>query len=512
MNDKYNNPVRRGFFPDPSVIRVGDDYYMVNSSFQYFPAIPISHSRDMINWEIIGYGICESDYLDLSQSLDSRGIWAPDISYFDGKFYIFATLRHNSEDKEKSPMRSQLIMTSDKAQGPYSKPVVIDVDNIDPSHFIDDDKKHYMIIAPGITIVPLNDECSKVVGKIKQPWSGTGERCPEGPHILKKDGWYYAILAEGGTGYGHGINIARSKSLYGEYEPCPYNPVMRQTDSSALIQRSGHGKLVQAQDGSWWCYYLCSRRNGGNYTTVGRETALDPVEWTNDGWFLINGGRGPSLIQDRPKNLNEFKFDKFGFDDFDEPKLNLNWQWVRNPDYKSISLCERKGWLRLYTLDGQLYEIKAKNTLLRREQELCYRAKTKLDFKPFKKGHQAGLTCYYSTATYVRFSICYDGGIGIETVINKNKGEQRISFEKIEENKEIYLMVEVEGLKRSFYYSYDNKNWILACVLDNCIYLCDEGVPEDRKRHTGTLVGIYANNGASGDRIAADFDWFLYED
>lgn len=512
MNNKYCNPVQRGFFPDPSVIRVNDDYYMVNSSFQYFPAIPISHSKDMVHWEVVGHAINENDYLYLSETLDSRGIWAPDISYYNGKFYIFATLRHNSEDKEKSPMRSQLVMTSDRPEGPYSKPTIIPVDNIDPSHFVDDDGKHYMIIAPGITVVPLNDDCTKVIGEIKQVWPGTGERCPEGPHILKKDGYYYAIIAEGGTGYGHGINVARSKSLYGEYEPCPYNPVMRQLDPNAPIQRSGHGKLVQTQNGDWWCYYLCGRRNGENYTTIGRESALDPVTWTDNGWFLINNGKGPSLEQDFPKGMKEVTFDKFTFDDFDNEKLNLNWEWVRNPDKENYSLTERKGYLRLYTLDGQLFEVKAKNTLVRREQELSYTAKTKLDFKPTKKGHQAGLTCYYSTASYARFSLCYDNGKALEIVINRNKGEEKMFSVNNIEDKEIYLKVVVEGLKRSFYYSYDDKDWKLAGVLENCIYLCDEGVPEDRKRHTGTLVGIYANNGGTGDRINADFDWFSYED
>lgn len=511
MNLKYSNPVRRGFFPDPSVIRVGKDYYMVNSSFQYFPAIPISHSKDMVNWEVIGHAITDSNCLDLSEIRDSRGIWAPDISYHDGKFYIFATLRHNETD-EGLPLRSQLLMISDKPEGPYSKPVILPVDNIDPSHFIDDDGKHYMIIAPGITIVPLSDDCTKVTGEIEQVWEGTGERCPEGPHILKKDGWYYAIIAEGGTGYGHGINVARSRELYGQYEPSPYNPVMRQLDANALIQRTGHGKLVQTQSGEWWCYYLCGRRNGGNYTTIGRETALDPVKWTEDGWFLINDGEGPSIEQDCPKGMDTFTVDMFKFDDFDNANLNLNWEWVRNPDKKNYSLTERKGFLRLYTLDEQLFEIRAKNTLLRREQELAYTAKTKLEFTPNKMGHQAGITCYYSTASYARFSLCYEDDICLEIVINRNEGEERVHLVRNIENKAIHLKVEVDGLKRSFYYSYDNENWYLAGVLDNCVYLCDEGVPGDPKRHTGTLVGIYANNGGNGDRIAADFDWFSYED
>ena len=286
----YHNPVQRGFFPDPSVIRVGDDYYMVNSSFQYFPAIPISHSRDMVHWHIIGHAITNPEWLDISDIRDSHGIWAPDIEYVDGKYYIYVTLRLNADGKrDNNVMRRQLVMVSDKPEGPYSKPVCLEVDDIDPSLFVDDDGSRYMIIAKAAQAVPLTADGLAVAGPAKTAWEGTGERCSEGPHIMKKDGYYYAIVAEGGTGYGHGINVGRSKNFYGPYECSPYNPVMRQKDPTAPIQRAGHGKLVQDQNGQWWCYYLCGRPNEGNYTTVGRESALDPVQWTEDGWFTEIG-------------------------------------------------------------------------------------------------------------------------------------------------------------------------------------------------------------------------------
>ncbi len=508
----YSNPVQRGFFPDPSVIRVGEDYYMVNSSFQYFPAIPISHSKDMVHWHVIGHAVTNSEWLDLSAIKDSHGIWAPDISYHNGVFYIFATLRLNADGtRGKNVMRRQLMVTATNPAGPYSKPVWLEVDDIDPSHFVDDDGKHYMIIASGAKAVELSDDCTKVVASPKVVWAGTGERCPEGPHIMKKDGYYYAIVAEGGTGYGHGINVARSKILFGEYEPSPYNPVMRQTNPDEVIQRAGHGKLVQTQNGDWYMYYLCGRRNEGNYTTIGRESALDPVQWTEDGWFTVNNGNGPSKIQEAP-DLPECVYPRKTFFDFNEDTLDLDWEFVRNPDYGTLSLTERKGYLRIWTRDGVLSEIRAKNTLLHREQELKYTASIKLEFYPSRDGEQAGLTCYYSTATYARWSLCYESGRKLQLVINRNMGEEVIS--EIDNVKEcpIYLKVEVEKLTRRFYYSYDNENWEIGGVLENCIYLCDEGVPTDRKRHTGTLVGIYANNGGCGSRIPADFDWFKYED
>ncbi|MBQ9519419.1 MAG: family 43 glycosylhydrolase, partial [Firmicutes bacterium] len=444
--------------------------------------------------------------LDLSDTLDSRGIWASDISYVNGKFYIFATLRYNYQTKEEHPMRAQLMMCADKPEGSYSKPVILPIDNIDPSLFVDDDGRKYMIIAPGVTAVPLSDDCKKVIGKPIQVWAGTGERCPEGPHILKKDGWYYAILAEGGTGYGHGINIGRSKSLYGEYEPCPYNPVLRQKDPDALIQRAGHGKLVQTQNGDWYCMYLCGRRNGGNYTTIGRETALDPVTWTDDGWFTVNDST-PSIKQDFPK-LPCTEYHQNTFEDFKKP-LSLNWEWVRNPDY-DMFLQDENG-LVLKTTKGRLCDITAKNTLLRRETELKFTAIAKIRFSPKTEGAKAGLVSYYSTATYLSFSKAKKNGKYILSVdINRNRGEENICEIEIKDS-DIVLKIEVDGLTRKCSFSYNNKDFTDFCTLENCIYLCDEGVPDDPKRHTGTLTGIFANRGDNENIEEALFEWFDYK-
>lgn len=522
----YHNPVKRGFFPDPSVVRVGSDYYMVNSSFQYFPAIPISHSTDMIHWELIGHAITDPDYLDLSEIKDSHGIWAPDISYVDGRFVIMATLRLNGKLGDGSgPLRRQLIVTSDKPEGPYSGPVWIEVDNIDPSLFIDDDGKKYMLISPGINLVPLSDDLTHVTGEEIHVWPGTGERCTEGPHLLKKDGYYYAIVAEGGTGYGHGINIGRSRNLLGPYEASPYNPTLRQTDPAAPLQRCGHGKFIQDSDGGWWVYYLCGRPNMGNYTTIGRETALEPVTWTDDGWPLINYGKGASLVNIAPDIISMHPdgtiyrrgYDYPYRDDFDSEVIGLDWEFVRNPVKNDYSLSERPGWMRIYTSKGFLSDLKAENIFVRREEELCYRAETLVDFNPSKAGEQAGLVCYYSTATYARLSLEYDRGRCLRLVINRNHGEEITATVHDIPDGPIRLKAVVDHLTRTFYYSPVTicpagleSDWICAGTLNNCVYLCDEGVPDDPKRHTGTLVGIYALSGASSGRTPADFDYFEY--
>ena len=510
MNARYyENPVRRGFYPDPSVIRVGDDFYMVNSSFQYFPAIPISHSKDLVHWETIGHAVTNPDYLDLSAIKDSHGIWAPDIEYINGKFYIIATLRLNPTEKaEGQPMRRQLIVSSDRPEGEYSAPHWIDVDDIDPSLFVDTDGKAYMIIAAGAKAIELSPDLSHTVGELKTVWSGTGERCSEGPHIFYKDGYYYAMVAEGGTGYGHGINVARSKSLFGTYENSPYNPVMRQFDASSPIQRAGHGKLVQDQNGDWWCMYLCGRPNEGKFTTCGRESALDRVEWTADGWFTINGGKGPSLCALAP-DLPQEVYEERDRDDFDSDKLDLTWQFVRNPDTAHCSLTERRGFFRIWTQDATLNQISSKNTLVKREKEHHFTATTALEFSPECKGSQAGIVCYYSTTTYIRWCVCFDGGKKLRLVANRGSGEELIAEVENIESSRIALKVDVNAQRREFSYSTnEGALWSIGGVVESCTFLSDEGNPAERKRHTGTLTGIYANNGGSGEKVCADFDYF----
>lgn len=506
----YSNPVVTGFFPDPSIVRVGEDYYMVNSTFQYFPAIVISHSRDLVHWEIIGHAITENEYLDLSEILDSHGIWAPDISCHKGIFYIFATLRQNTPGENESwPLRRQLMMKSDRPEGPYSKPVLLDVDSIDPSHFIDDDGTHYFAISPGVRIVKLNEDCTEIVEGPVTLWPGTGRKAPEGPHILKKDGYYYAILAEGGTEFGHCITVGRSKNLYGPYEDCPYNPVLVQTDPEAYIQRAGHGKLVQTPKGEWWMTYLCARTNDGPFCTLGRETALEPVQWTEDGWFTVNSGKGPSKNQTAP-SLPEVKYEEKYFDDFDSETLALNWEFVRNPDSASWSLKERPGYFRIWTGDHDLNRIQAKNTLLRREKDHRYTATVKLEFHPRQTGEQAGLTCYYGISNHAKLFLTYEEGLKIRLVENRNKAITCLGeISGITQNI-AYLREVVNRQERDFYYSPDQINWVFVGRIADARFLSDEGVLEG-KHHTGTLVGIYANNGGNGTRIAADFDWFRYE-
>ena len=256
--EMYHNPIRTGMFPDPSIVRVNEDYYMVNSSFIFFPCIPISHSKDLIHWEIIGHAITNPKWAYLDELEGGRGYWAPDISYDNGTFYITATYRLNDTG---TVYRRQIVVSSDKPEGPYSEPVFIEEDGIDPSIF-HENGRHYMLLNRGARIFELSSDCKKQISEAKLLYYGDHKRAPEGPHLLKKDGYYYLFLAEGVTGPGHRITVARSRELMGNYVPCPYNPIMRQTDELAGIQRCGHGKPVCTQTGQWYMVYLCGRMIG----------------------------------------------------------------------------------------------------------------------------------------------------------------------------------------------------------------------------------------------------------
>ncbi|WP_249863008.1 glycoside hydrolase family 43 protein [Paenibacillus konkukensis] len=506
MNSRtYTNPIRPGFHPDPSIVRVGEDYYMVNSTFQFFPAIVISHSRDLVHWEYIGHAITESDYIQLSDLPDSYGIWAPDIAYHEGTFYIMATLRLHGSG------RRNILMHSDRPEGPYSKPVTINEEGLDPSLFIDDDGSRYMVFGGGgAKLLKLKDDMSGAEGETVFLWPGTGKASPEGPHILKKDGYYYIILAEGGTEYGHCVTTARSRYLTGPYESCPDNPVHTQTDPAAAIQRAGHGKLVQTQHGEWWMVHLAGRPVAGNYCTLGRETCLEPVRWTADGWFEVNEGRGPSVTQRAPQ-LEETVYSYPALDDFDETALPLHWQFARNPDEAKWSLTERPGCVRLWTGEADIDTIEARNVLVRREQHHRYSASMKLEFRPERDGEEAGLVCYYDTRCFVKLCVAQDSGLKLKLIERRASVTRELQSAAIgqTEAKAIYLQVRVDRDVRSFYYSGDNENWVLAGRIGDAVFLSDEGTME-KKAFTGTMVGFYAVSGGSGRSIPADIDWFHY--
>lgn len=518
--EMYHNPIRRGMFPDPSIVRVGEDYYMVNSSFIFFPCIPISHSKDLIHWEIIGHAVTEPEWASLDELEGGRGYWAPDISYDNGKFYVTATYRLNDTG---TVYRKQIVVSSDRPEGPYSKPAVIDEDGIDPSIF-HENGRHYMLLNRGARILELNDDCTKQISEAKLLYYGDQKRAPEGPHLLKKDGYYYLFLAEGGTGMGHRISVARSKTLMGNYEPCPYNPIMRQMDEGAAIQRCGHGKPVCTQNGEWYMVYLCGRMIGDGYSMLGRETALDPISWTADGWPVVNGLKGPSVLQKKPDlpvwmpketaSVSEDGIRSVAADAEQTMTAAAGWdkKWMtpRVPEPEGILFLPSG--IRIKGSRFPLKDVAARNILLQRQTSFCFRAETGLFIPKLADGQEAGLTCYYDENTWVCLALCKADAYYIQ--VKEHIGEKDILHEKYMlsddcAGKKITLKVKTEYLRRLFTFCVEGQEETAAAELPDVFYLCDEGIRMG-KRFTGAMTGIYAVAGEQ--KLYADFSHFIYQD
>lgn len=518
--EMYHNPIRRGMFPDPSIVRVGEDYYMVNSSFIFFPCIPISHSKDLIHWEIIGHAVTEPEWASLDELEGGRGYWAPDISYDNGKFYITATYRLNDTG---TVYRKQIVVSSEKPEGPYSKPAIIDEDGIDPSIF-HEDGRHYMLLNRGARILELNEDCTKQISEAELLYYGEQKRAPEGPHLLKKDGYYYLFLAEGGTGAGHRISVARSKTLMGNYEPCPYNPIMRQMDEGAAIQRCGHGKPVCTQNGEWYMVYLCGRMIGDGYSMLGRETALDPISWTADGWPVVNGLKGPSVLQKKPDlpewlpketaSVSEDGIRSVAADAEQTMTAAAGWdkKWMtpRVPEPEGILFLPSG--IRIKGSRFPLKDVAARNILLQRQTSFCFRAETGLFIPKLADGQEAGLTCYYDENTWVCLALCKADAYYIQ--VKEHIGEKDILHEKYMlsddcAGKKITLKVKTEYLRRLFTFCVEGQEETAAAELPDVFYLCDEGIRMG-KRFTGAMTGIYAVAGEQ--KLYADFSHFIYQD
>lgn len=520
LSRMYRNPIRTGFYPDPSIVRVDDTYYMVNSSFIYYPCIPVSMSKDLVHWKIIGYAITNPEWANIDHLEGGRGYWAPDISYYEGKFYITATYRMNDDG---NVYRKQIVVSSKNPEGPYSQPAIIDEDGIDPSIFNDDDGRRYMLLNRGARIFELNKDATKQISDAELLYYGDHKRAPEGPHLLKKDGYYYLFEAEGGTGPGHRITVSRSRELKGNYVPCPYNPIMRQNDEAAIIQRCGHGKPVQTQNGQWYMVYLCGRKIGAGYSILGRETALDPITWTADGWPIVNNLDGPSTLQIKP-DLPEMVWESSQDDDFNESYLSSDWAFPRVPEMDGIEL--KSSFVRIKGSKADLNSMESRNILLRRQQDFKFSAVCKMKMPELYPGQNAGMTCYYDENTFLKFGVFATEEenprliVKVQEVIGddvKDSGE----FQVNPKEKFLYFKIDTNYLTRTCYVGYNENDYTKVAFLDNVYYLCDEGLKKG-KRFTGAMIGMYAyagdcgsryidSNGNSGsDVMYAEFDYFNY--
>lgn len=517
--ENFQNPILSGFFPDPSICRVGDTYYLVNSSFEWFPGLPVHESKDLVNWKLIGYGLSRPTQINYKEGLDnSMGIFAPTIRHHRGTFYIICTMVGGN---------GNFIITSKDPAGPWSDPMWIeDAPGIDPSLFWDDDGTCYYTGTGlvdgatkdwpgrgGIWMQEIDPDKGTLKGKKKQLTYGhaSNARWPEGPHLYKIDGEYLLLIGEGGTGEYHAVTVFNSKDLWGAYVPNHANPVMthRHLGDTHPIGQTGHADLVQTQAGAWWSVML-AKRKVDRYITLARETFLAKVEMTEQESGItpvFNPGKGLLQVEQERPELPWTPVPKTPRkDDFTDGKLALNWNFLRTP--KTNWYTVRDGFLNLKVRPQTTEELKNPSFVARRTTDHRYEAATKFSFDAKKENEKAGLVIYRRNGHNLKLIKQKDALVLIQ-VYQKNNNEviQPIEIAKVPySNDSVIFHVKVDGIKAQF--SYGNSLETLTPIgqIQDYSILSDEIA----KRFNGVYIGMYAtSSGEESDQIAS-FDWFLY--
>lgn len=375
--------------PDPSICRVGDDFYMVTSTFEYFPGLPVYHSKDLVNWKLLGYALNTPVSNPLKECVASYGgQYAPTLRYHDGTFYIIGT-NYGGEGS-----RGIFYVTATDPAGPWSDPIWIDEWYVDPSLEFINDTVYYLSPdnAGSFLLGTIDLKTGKFIDPLRKVAAGLGGSSPEGPHFYKINGYYYIMSAEGGTGYEHREVIQRSKSPWGPYEPSPINPVLSNMNvPDHPFQAIGHADLVQLKDGSWWAVCLGIRPQNGKFQHLGRETFLAPIVWNEEGWPKV-GIDGVVKEEYSLPDLPVHTWEKTAVrDEFDKNSLELYWNFLRNPYSQDWSLSERKGYLRLKGSELNFDKPDSPAFICRRQTAFDVRIATKLDFIPTADNEEAGL-------------------------------------------------------------------------------------------------------------------------
>lgn len=492
----FQNPVIPGFYSDPSVVRVGDDYYLVSSTFEYFPGIPVFHSKDLLHWKQIGHAIHRDDQLP-----EGPNIFACTIRHHDDTFYVITT---------NVGRGGNFIVTSTDPAGPWSDPVWINVPGIDPDLFFDDDGKVYTI-GSTFELYEIDPGSGQLLSEGRQVWATTGGRWAEAPHLYKKDGWYYLMAAEGGTEEAHSVTIARSHSIWGPYANSPANPILAHANAAGqglAIQGVGHGDMVEGHDGSWWMlfhgYRSAIRETVAIHHTLGRETCLSPVSWPKNGWPQVNGNGTVTVEMTAPTLPQQPLPEQASRVDFDQP-LGLQWNHVRAPDPHRYSLDERPGFLRLKGSALTLGAESGSPTFVgRRLQHHFFTATTRIEFEP-ATDDEAGM-------------VLLNNGTHFDLLIRRSN-ERRVLTARLQfgsvthESEEIVLApgpvdLRIEGLRDTFLFSYRQGEEEFQRIQDvSARYLSSETLGG----FTGAYVGLYATGNGQPAQADADYDWFHYE-
>lgn len=536
MSDMIQNPILTGFNPDPSILRVGYDYYIATSTFEWFPGVQIHHSRDLKHWELICHPLDDRKKLDMLGVPDSGGIYAPCLTYDDGLFYLVYTNVKNLTGRFWDC--SNYLVTAENIEGPWSDPVYLNGSGIDPSLFHDEDGRKWLVNVvlshkdggkagfpywSGIALTEYSAKERKLVGESRYIFHGSKIGTTEGPHIYKRNGYYYLLTAEGGTFYNHAVTMARAKQIEGPYEIDPENPVITSKyDCTLPLQRTGHADLVETPNGEWYMVHLCGRPLPSRGRSVmGRETAIQKVKWNEEGWLRLEDGSHTAktevampVLHGGTEKVPQEDAIEIWRDDFDQEKWNVHLQSLRVPLTEDMySLKERPGFLRLYgheSLSSKHYQ----SFLARRQQHFCYEAETKVEFAPISFQQMAGLACFYDTMNYFYLYVsCDEKKHRVVNLLSNDLNNFTYALKEdieIPENGAVYLKVKVSWASAQFSVSMDGQNWIQVGDVQDYSRLSDEYFKERGiERFTGAFVGICCQD-FTGEHRGADFDWFEY--
>lgn len=521
MKRFLKNPLLSGFYPDPSICRRGEDYYIVTSTFEYFPGIPVFHSRDFVHWHQIGNVLKRKDQLDLEGLNSSRGIYASSIFYHEnsGLFYVITTRVGNAPYRENVNF---LVWARDPA-GPWSDPVVIQgAEGIDPSLVFDGDRTYYLgNCRPDpdqisgerhIWLQEMDLNTGRLIGErhvLRTSGAVEGASTPEGPHIYHIGEWYYLLTAEGGTSHNHACTIYRSRNLTGPYECNPRNPVLthRNLRRDYPIHSTGHADLIQLHNGEWWAILLASRPDGGDYRNLGRETFAVPVAWEEE-WPVFSPDTGHVEFTYPAPELAETRWQESPVcEQFESETLPPEWLTVRTPTEASYSLKERPGYLRLFLSPSTIRETKACAFWGRRQQHFCYAVRTRMEFQPQLQGEESGIVLRMNEGFHIRLLYGIDQDGPCIRLIRCFEGEDTV-LARIPWTQELtYLKVSAHYQNLSFYCASRAEEWrMLMENVDGRLLS-----KEIAGGFTGTVIGLYATSNGGKTENFSDFDWFEYQ-
>lgn len=537
------NPILSGFNPDPCICRKGEDYYMAVSSFEWFPGIPVYHSKDLKNWELYTHVLTDDSVVDLKKLPSAKGIWAPCLTYCEKEdlFYVVYGVM-NSMNARYFDVDNYLI-TAKNIKGPWSEPVYIHSSGFDASILHDDDGRKYIVSLewetregyekPGaICMVEYSKEKKEIVGYPKRIWSGGTDRgCIEAPHLTKRGDYYYIMCAEGGTGYGHSVTMGRAKNVWGPYEGDPTNPILtsipgdfyerhdpdhlkpKYFNPESVLQKSGHGSYVETQLGEVYMVHLTARPFVPELRcTLGRETAIQKMKWTDDGWLRMYDDSNLAKEYVEESKLPEYKVPEIpDLDDFDSEELGLQYYAPRIMPSSFADVKARPGYVRIRGQESRC-SLNKVSILARKLTSVYATVTTKMEFKPEVHQHSAGLIMYYDNMNYIYLRKYYSETLGQSalSVIHLENGEKteflntRIPVEECP----VYLRLKVEGRQSYFEWSYDGENYKKIGKVFDTTKFSDEYCKYGE--FTGTFVGL-----TCADRVLhkhyADFDFFDYK-